>query len=57
MTIPESEYIEEITTRKGDLEDISEYVCYRKGSDEVCLDGQFKPDQLRAIADYIDKHK
>ena len=34
-----------------------EYFCYHHGDDHMTLDGGFSAAELRALADYIDKHK
>jgi len=41
---------------RGNLNSSWDYVDYEKGTGRVTMDGTFDAQELRAIADYMDKH-
>lgn len=41
---------------KGNLTSSYDYVDYEKGSNRVTMDGTFDSQELRAIADYMEKY-
>lgn len=41
----------------GDLYSSYDYVSHQKGTNRVTMDGDFDAQELRAIADYMEKHQ
>ena len=44
------ELLEEVIEDSGGLHQLSDYINWRVGDEEVVLDGEFTPDMLEAIA-------
>ncbi len=56
MRTPLFEKSEIIIEQNGNLHSSYEYVDYQMGDNRITLDGVFDSQELRAMADYMDKH-
>jgi len=57
MRTPLFEKSEIIIEENGDLHSSYDYVGYEMGDNRITLDGIFDAQELRAMADYMEKHQ
>jgi hypothetical protein len=54
---PEDVLPKEVCQPDGSLYDPMNYLAWRVGEENAVLDGRFSAEDLRAIADHMDKHR